>query len=129
MSNTADCFFYPEVFVTCHPGDAGEPQMKRHPSLIVEVLSESTAAYNRGAKFGYYRQIPSLTECVLIETERMTVDVFRRRPDGQWLFLSSGVGQTLEFASIDFQCPIEAIYEDVRCAEISLNPELPHAVL
>lgn len=43
--------------------------------------------------------------------------------------MSSGAGQMLEFASIDFQCPIEAIYEDVRCAEIALNPELSHAVL
>lgn len=115
--DAADSFFYPDVFVTCHPDDADAPQMKRHPSLIVEVLSESTTAYDRGAKFGYYRQLPSLNEYVLIETERMTVDVFRRRPDGQWLFQSYSAGQTFELASTDFQCPIEALYEDVRFPE------------
>ena len=52
-----------------------------------------------------------------LETACMTVDIFRRLPDGQWLFLSLGAGQRLELASIDFQCLIETLYEDVRFAE------------
>ncbi len=111
--DAADSFFYPDVFVTCHPGDAGEPLMKRQPTLIVEVLSDSTAAFDRGAKFAHYRQLPSLKEYVLIETERMAIDVFRRDGDGQWAFHPFSAGQTLDLASIDFRCPMSAIYEDV----------------
>lgn len=111
--DSADSFFYPDVFVTCNPGDAGEPLMKRNPTLIVEVLSESTAAYDRGAKFAHYRELPSLREYVLIEPGRMAVDVFRRNDAGQWVLYPFGEGGRLELASVDFRCPMEAIYEDV----------------
>ncbi len=111
--DAADSFFYPDVFVTCDPRDANEALMKRHPTLIVEVLSDSTGAYDRGAKFTHYRQLPSLQEYVLIEPERLEIDVFRRNDQGQWVLYPFGAGQPLELTSLGFTCPIEAIYEDV----------------
>ena len=57
-------YFYPDVLVTCSAADADSRQIKREPRLIVEVLSPSTEAYDRGEKFLRYRQIPSLTEYV-----------------------------------------------------------------
>jgi Uma2 family endonuclease len=57
----ANAFFYPDVFVTCDPRDRAEDTCKRFPLLVVEVLSESTAGYDRGRKFAVYRQVGSTT--------------------------------------------------------------------
>ena len=59
--------FYPDVLVTCSPADRQQSLVKREPVLIVEVLSHSTAAYDRGDKFSHYRRIESLRELALIE--------------------------------------------------------------
>lgn len=109
----SDSAFYPDVFVTCHPDDATAPLMKRHPTLIIEVLSDSTAAFDRGAKFAHYRQLTTLVEYVLIEPERMAIDVFRRADQGRWILEPVGMGETLRLGSVDFACPIESVYEDV----------------
>ena len=63
----ADCFFYPDIAVTCDTRDRNTPEYISHPSLLVEVLSESTAAYDRGKKFAAYRKLESLRSiCSLI---------------------------------------------------------------
>ncbi|MBK1693619.1 hypothetical protein CKO09_02535 [Chromatium weissei] len=111
--DTADSFFYPDVFVTCDARDIGEMLMKRHPNLIIEVLSKSTAAYDYSAKFGYYQQLESLQEYVLIKPECMAVDVFRRDAEEQWVLYSFNAGDELIFTSIDFHCAIADLYEDV----------------
>jgi Uma2 family endonuclease len=110
----ADAFYYPDVFVTCDPADSRENLFKRSPTLVVEVLSDSTAAFDRGAKFAHYRQIDSLKEYVLIEPERRSVDVFRRNADGNWVLHPFAAGEELVLASLDFRCPIDAVYEDVE---------------
>lgn len=110
----ADAFYYPDVFVTCDPADGRENLFKRDPTLVVEVLSESTAAFDRGAKFAHYRLLDSLREYVLIEPERPSIDVFRRNADGNWVLHPIGEGGRLELESLDFHCPVEAIYEDVE---------------
>ncbi|WP_089728915.1 Uma2 family endonuclease [Candidatus Thiosymbion oneisti] len=109
----ADAFYYPDVFVTCDPADGREKRFKRNPILIVEVLSDSTAAFDRGAKFAHYRQLDSLLEYVLIEPERPLVDIFRRNAEGGWVLHPVAEGGELVFAAIDFRCPVAAVYEDV----------------
>jgi Uma2 family endonuclease len=111
--DAADSFFYPDVFVTCAASDGAEPLMKRHPNLIIEVLSDSTAVYDYGAKFVYYQQLTSLQEYVLIKPERMAVDVFRRHSENQWILYSFAAGDELVLTSVDFRCPLAAVYEDV----------------
>ncbi|MBV5309123.1 Uma2 family endonuclease [Chromatium okenii] len=111
--DAADSFFYPDVFVTCDNRDVGESLMKRHPNLIIEVLSKSTAVYDYSAKFGYYQQLESLQEYVLIKPERMAIDVFRRDTENQWVLYSFAAGDELTLTSIDFHCAIAALYEDV----------------
>jgi Uma2 family endonuclease len=59
--------------------------MKRHPLLVIEVLSESAAAYDRGHKFALYRSLPSLRELLFVEPERLSVELFRRNDAGQWV--------------------------------------------
>lgn len=111
--DAADAFYYPDVFVTCSSTDAAETYVKHDPALIVEVLSASTAAFDRGEKFAHYRQVPSLREYVLIDSERLSIDVFRRNETDQWVLFPFSAGQTLELASIGFSAELEAIYEDV----------------
>lgn len=111
-----DAFFYPDIFVTCHRLDAAETQFKRHPTLVVEVLSPSTAAFDRGGKFVHYRQIEDLREYVLIEPETRSVDVFRRGADGHWVLFPFSGEEMVELESLDFRCPMAAIYEDVGLA-------------
>ncbi|NCA88998.1 MAG: Uma2 family endonuclease [Gammaproteobacteria bacterium] len=110
--DAADAFFYPDVFVTCDPRDAGEPLAKRHPPLICEVLSESTEAYDRGGKFAAYRTLDSLSEYLLIDSRRRSVEVFRRQPDG-WLLAPVAPDGQLELMSLGFRCAVDALYEDV----------------
>jgi Uma2 family endonuclease len=108
----ADAFFNPDVFVTCDPRDATEPLAKRHPSLICEVLSASTEAYDRGGKFAAYRTLESLNEYLLIDSRRRAVEVFRRQPGG-WLLAPVAPDGWLELHSLGFRCAVDTLYEDV----------------
>lgn len=106
-------FFYPDVVVTCDERDRGNILYLDHPVLIVEVLSASTAAFDRGLKFAHYRTLESLREYVLVDPDRKSVERFRRTEGGRWEFFPYGPGDLVEFASLGFSCPIDAVYEDV----------------
>ncbi len=109
----ADAFFYPDVLVTCSAADAQRPDAKQDPTLVVEVLSPSTAAYDRGLKFEYYRTLPSLQEYALIDPERHSVEVFRRNEANQWVLHPFGAQADVELASVSLNVPMALIYEDV----------------
>jgi len=110
----ANAFFYPDVVVTCDERDRDTEYFKRFPSLIVEVLSDSTAAFDRGNRFSFYRKLESLREYVLIDPDTMSVDCFRLdETSGHWVLYPYGSGDIVEFASIGFSVPLEALYENV----------------
>ncbi len=109
---TADCGFYPDLLVTCAESDRADRYITRSPLLVVEVLSASTAAFDVGDKFAAYRQLDSLREYVLVDQERVRVQIYRRL-DNQWLVDSVGPGERLRLESIDLECPVEAVYEDL----------------
>lgn len=108
-----NAFYYPDVFVTCAESDRAQDQYMSAPSLVVEVLSPSTSAYDRGGKFASYRKLPTLREYVLIDPERLSVDLFRRHVDGHWALYPAEAGQTVTLDSVGLSLPIEALYEDV----------------
>jgi Uma2 family endonuclease len=110
---SADAFFYPDVMVTCSATDAQRPDAKHEPTLVLEVLSPTTAAYDRGLKFEYYRTLPTLQEYVLIDPERHSVEVFRRNEANQWVLHPFGANAEVEFASVNLRLPMAAVYEDV----------------
>ena len=112
--DAANAHFYPDVFLTCDARDRAEDTSKRHPSLIVEVLSDSTAGYDRGEKFAVYRTLESLREYVVIDPDRFTVECFRRDETGHWVLYSFSGGDTVEFQSVTFQAPPSALFEDVE---------------
>ena len=110
-------FFYPDVMVTCDPADLQRSHYKHAPTLIIEVLSPSTEAYDRGNKFALYRELDSLQEYVLINPRPYAVDVFRRNEYGRWeLFAFSGETANVSFASVDYECTMRDLYEDVNFA-------------
>ncbi|HPE60970.1 MAG TPA: Uma2 family endonuclease [Thiolinea sp.] len=111
-TDTAYC--YPDILVTCEPEDHQRNYFKQAPVLIVEVLSASTEAYDRGGKFVLYRQLKSLQEYVLIDPRVFRVDVFRRNAQERWeLFSFEGADSELELASINFHTAMPVLYEDV----------------
>lgn len=100
--------------VTCDPNDQETPTYKRFPTLIVEVLLDSTEAFDRGDKFADYQEITSLREYVLISPKRKRVDCFRRGEQGLWVLQSyRPEGTSFRFDSIDFEGTIVGLYEDL----------------
>ena len=106
-------YFYPDVVVTCDRGDR-DPQLIQFPCLIVEVLSPSTEAIDRGTKFTKYRQFPSLQEYVLVQVEQPGVEVFRRHQEGQWVFSDYSLSDRLSLASVDVEIAIADLYRQVQ---------------
>ena len=81
-----ELYTYPDASIACGPKfEDGRTDNLRNPSVIVEVLSESTEAYDRGRKFELYRQLPSLTDYILASQKEVLVEHFTRQADGRWL--------------------------------------------
>jgi Uma2 family endonuclease len=77
-------YHYPDLVVTCDHRDSESNQFVQYPCLIVEVLSPSTEAFDRGGKFTHYRKLKTLQEYVLIQSEQVGVECFRRNEQGLW---------------------------------------------
>lgn len=112
----ANAFFYPDVFVTCAPRDHQNDRYKNHPALIVEVLAEFTAGFDRGAKFAAYRKLESLQEYLLIDPDARTAELFRRNAEGLWVLYPVENQGELELASVSLRVAWEALFEDVQPA-------------
>ena len=112
----ADCFFYPDVVVTCDTRDRQTPDYISHPTLVVEVLSDSTAAFDRGAKFAAYRKLESLQEYVLVDVAAQRVEVFRRNPENHWVLYDYDAGDTLEIASLSLKVAMSEVLDDTQDA-------------
>jgi Uma2 family endonuclease len=107
---------YPDVTVLCGPAKYPRdfPQSLLNPSIVVEVLSPSTEAYDRGAKFDHYRRIETLSEYVLVSTDRLAVDHYLREEDGTWrLTTSRGLDGHVRLPSVDATVPLAEIYENL----------------
>ena len=109
----ADCYFYPDVMVTCSAADAASRLVKREPVLVVEVLSPGTAAYDRGQKFADYRLLPSLREYLLVDTRTRRCDLYRKGVDGQWVLHPSEPGQAVTLACVEMTISAEALWDEV----------------
>ena len=89
-----------------------------NPLIIVEVLSESTQNYDRGAKFVAYRTLPSLKEYVLIDQYKIYVEHFSKREDNKWVLTElTGKVDLLDIPRINFQIPLQEIYSRVEFTE------------
>jgi len=115
--DAADMVFYPDVMVSCDPRDRATPLFISHPQLVVEVLSDSTAAFDRGAKFAACRSLASLQEYALIDIPARRSEVFRRNAEGHWVLYEFTGGEAVEFASVGLALPAEVVFEDVEEGE------------
>ncbi|QDZ39248.1 Uma2 family endonuclease [Euhalothece natronophila Z-M001] len=83
---SCNCFYYPDLMVTFEDRDAETTTYKSYPKLIVEILSDSTEAFDRGDKFIDYQTLPTLEEYVLISSKKQRVECYRRTEKELWLF-------------------------------------------
>ena len=110
----ADCYYYPDVAVTCDERDTSSMEdFILYPSLIIEVLSPSTASFDRGDKFVDYQTASSLQEYVLITQSEIRIECFRLNESGNWVSQTYGQGDRVEFMSANFSCAISEIYRKV----------------
>lgn len=110
-----NCFYYPDILVTCDQRDRETSTYKRFPKLIIEVLSDSTEAFDRGDKFTDYRTLDSLEEYVIINTRHQRVECFRRTPDNLWLLQTyTPETETFTLHSLQFTATIADLYEDAE---------------
>lgn len=123
-------FYYPDVMVTCDDRDLSSSTFKHYPCLIVEVLSDSTEAFDRGDKFTDYRHLESLQEYVLVSQTRPQVEVFRRNAEGLWVLHPFSEGDRISLTSVGWEgamapsqsLTIADLYEEVSFPEPRFTP-------
>ena len=109
----ANSYFYPDVLVTCSALDLASAMVKTEPKLIAEVLSPSTAAYDRGLKFSHYRSLASLQEYVLIDLDTRSTDCYRKGADGLWVLHPFARGEPVSLASVALELSAEQLFAEV----------------
>ena len=108
-------YVYPDVSVVCPPIEGEANDVISNPVLVVEVLSPSTADFDRGTKFGYYRQVPSLVDYLVISQEKPRVEHHWRGEEGLWMLRDvEGLEETLHLTSIDRELPLSEFYAKVK---------------
>ncbi|MFO1423883.1 MAG: Uma2 family endonuclease [Candidatus Competibacteraceae bacterium] len=118
-------YTYPDVVVVC-----GEPRFEDqhvdtllNPTLIIEVLSDSTAAYDRGEKFAHYRALQSLSDYLLVAQDQPRIEHYQRQPDGRWLYSATdGLNAQVEISTIGCVLSLAEVYERVVFAEPEPTP-------
>ncbi|MGD1936452.1 MAG: Uma2 family endonuclease [Cyanophyceae cyanobacterium] len=108
-----NAFYYPDIVVPCDDRDRPSDELYiNHPCLIIEVLSPSTANFDRTIKFADYRTIPSLTEYVLVSSDSRQVQIFRRDEDDNWTLNADATTGNVILGSVDRAIAMDDIYED-----------------
>ena len=117
----ADAGKYPDLIALCgeHQFQDGRRDVLLNPSLIAEVLSDSTEAYDRGKKFAIYRQIPSLREYLLVSQHQVLVVLYSRADDGRWTLS--------DFAALTGSVPLPSGGCTLSLAEVYDKVDLPAA--
>ena len=106
----ANNYTYPDVSVTCDDRDKTTTQYITYPCLIVEVLSPSTEAYDRGGKFRLYRNNPLLQDYLLVSSTSIEIDLYHKNDNGEWIISNYQEGDMIELKSINLTFAIAQIY-------------------
>jgi Uma2 family endonuclease len=118
-------FTYPDLSVICGPLRfvACTNDTVINPSVLVEVLSDSTEAYDRGKKFEHYRQIPTLQEYLLVSQKEPRIEQFIRQPDDRWtLNEAAGLEKTLQVPSLKIAISLSEIFANVNFVPTPIRP-------
>lgn len=108
-----DAVFYPDLFVTCDAADLATEMIFRAPTLVVEVLSPATQAYDRSLKFAVYRRLPSLREYLLVDPETRRVEAFRRNSQDEWVLADMSDDDALALPCLDVRIPMAQVFDRV----------------
>ncbi|MCG6942119.1 MAG: Uma2 family endonuclease [Thiohalocapsa sp.] len=108
---------YPDIMAVC--GERTFHDQRRdiitNPTLIIEILSDSTEAYDRGDKFAHYRQLPSLKTYVLISQHRVAAELYVRQDDGRWLLSTyDSLADTVPLESVDASLALAEVYDKLE---------------
>jgi Uma2 family endonuclease len=106
-------FVYPDASVSCDEQDRGQSDNLQSPRLVVEVLSPSTEGYDRGRKFGFYRECPTIQDYLLIDSQRPMLEVYRRERHDLWILRAYRMDEDVELTNLGVHFPVSAVYEDV----------------
>lgn len=116
-------YFYPDLTISCHPADRGTTDMLRHPRLVAEVLSPSTAALDRGRKAMAYRACSSLEWYVLIESTQPFVEVQHRLGAGWDLVTYDLPEQNITLTGLDISFSVADLYHKVQLEPVRESPD------
>lgn len=112
-------YAYPDLMVVCGEVrfEDGRKDILLNPTVLIEVLSESTEAYDRGRKFGHYQTLETFTDYLLIAQDQPRIEHFTRQPDGRWLYAAyDGLEETVPINSIGCELPLADVYDKVELA-------------
>jgi Uma2 family endonuclease len=103
---------FPDVAVVCGPVQTSADDLDAciNPTLLVEVLSDSSEGYDRGEKFSHYRRLGTLREYVVVSQKARRLEVFRRDDDGRWVFTEAGPGESLALESLGVALEVDTVY-------------------
>jgi Uma2 family endonuclease len=109
--------YFPDAYVTCGPTSPQQTRLE-DAAIICEVRSQSTAEFDREAKFEAYKRLPGLREYLILDNRRPQVSLFRKEATGAWTYLMLTAGATVRLDAIDLSLSVDALYEG-----ISLDPD------
>jgi Uma2 family endonuclease len=114
------CFLYPDLTVSCHPDDLAADRILAHPSVVFEVLSPSSADYDRTSKLRLYQQLPSLRHYVLVRQDYCWVECLTRQPqsagaENEWtLQVYDKLSDELHLSALSIRVPLTELYARVK---------------
>ncbi len=112
--DTGSYFYYPDLLLTCDPDDKESPYYRRHPCLLVEVLSPSTERIDAPEKLFAYRLLPSLCEYLLLRQDRLQADLYQLNDEGRWQHkVFTHPDDALALRSLDVAVTLHNVYADV----------------
>lgn len=112
----ANLFVYPDAMVVCGEIEFFENRTDiiKNPVLVIEVLSPSMQAFDRGRKFSYYRTVPSVQEYILVSPTEPRVEVFYKQNEKTWMYtVAEGLEETIVFRTIQQEFALKDIYQKV----------------
>lgn len=116
---------YPDLSTYCGDGvfeTMGGLEVLTNPQMIIEVLSPSTEAFDRGEKFSYYKSVPSFTEYLLVATNRPNITQFIKQSESEWVQReANGVDAWISLAAFDAEMLLSEIYLDIEFPEPKTN--------
>lgn len=108
-------YTYPDITIVCGKTELLDNKFDtlKNPTILIEVLSDSTEKYDRGQKFSFYREIPSLKEYILVSSKTVKIEKFKRLEDGNYLYIESNEHQPFPIDSIKMNLNLEDVYNKI----------------